>query len=1005
MRSIIKKSILFTLASALVGALALLCVSCKKDQNNDNPSTEVILTLDKDRAPLILGDETVIKAFYTQVEGETLVWNSSDESVASVKDGKVASNHVGTAIISASYAGENAECEVVISDGNMLPVMIFEGLPEEENVTVGMLSQLNFIPSIKFNGKTFFDADVEYKVSDNAVGKIENGVFYPLKNGETLVEIIGNWRGLGGVYMRKSFRVNVIDELSVTVNGGRTSSIRLYTVGSHGGKTYETSSPFVVNVSENGQALKYNVSVIGGEGIINYNKENESVSAVGYGNAEIEISFIDEKGEEGTLNIPVSVLRPIAEYSKPIEYFSALDGDFPVEDVFGENAELTDAYYNGESLTVDNNKILGIPTIRTGMIERTVTIYSETVGYTVTFEVYTKILRSAADLLVFNSNRDGYFIMTNDIDCSGVATIANGGKFSGVFDGNGFSIKNAKFSATESGGGLFGIIGSNAVVRNFGVIDADLSAYSSAVLAGCSVTPYNAGALFENIYIKIAKVGSRPGALMWKRCPWDVFKNVLVDASCFSVSGYDKVYGIMFAFDAYAVAEDGKNWNKNVANISNVYVISEKNIPLSDNVEYNKTFPAKIYAVNDGIEENAATNEYVYTGVTRFDGLSALAKTVNKIGDDENYWTITESAVEWKGKLPEFEIIEYGKTVEFSAMDGDLPIDEIFGKNGVVLTEAYQGGTALSIEGNKVFGVATKNDGATETEIVIVSAFGKYRVKLNAYTKIIDEESDLSVFDVSSGIVNGYYVLGCDVICAGKIEWKNASADKDNNKYFNGIFDGKGHKIIGLRVGEKGLFGALGNAAIIRNVAFTASILSNEGDYKNTPFLAYESAADRNSGSKIENVYIQFADFRSIKGGDRGAGLLFGYNPNILIKDIIIEIKTTTFHTSPQFGYGALFVEDTTHGTAGNLQNIKVVSVIVPMAMKTDVALDTGIARYNWATYAGNDKDTAGKLEKDKYYYYDGITRYDDLAALSAVTTKVGSWKITGESVEWEEND
>lgn len=168
---------------------------------------------------------------------------------------------------------------------------------------------------------------------------------------------------------------------------------------------------------------------------------------------------------------------------------------------------------------------------------------------------------------------------------------------------------------------------------------------------------------------------------------------------------------------------------------------------------------------------------------------------------------------------------------------------------------------------------------------------------------------------------------------------------------------------------------------------------------------AYESAADRNSGSKIENVYIQFADFRSIKGGDRGAGLLFGYNPNILIKDIIIEIKTTTFHTSPQFGYGALFVEDTTHGTAGNLQNIKVVSVIVPMAMKTDVALDTGIARYNWATYAGNDKDTAGKLEKDKYYYYDGITRYDDLAALSAVTTKVGSWKITGESVEWEEND
>ena len=309
----------------------------------------------------------------------------------------------------------------------------------------------------------------------------------------------------------------------------------------------------------------------------------------------------------------------------------------------------------------------------------------------------------------------------------------------------------------------------------------------------------------------------------------------------------------------------------------------------------------------------------------------------------------------------------------------------------------------MSVVNNKVLGVATKSDGVTETSIIIVSAAGKYKVKLNAYTKIIDEESDFSVFDVSGGAVNGCYVLGGDVVCKGEIEWKNVSADK-NSKYFNGIFDGRGHKIIGIRVGERGLFGALGNEAVIKNVAFTESVLSDIEEWKYTPFLAYDSAAGNNSGSKIENVYIQFANFREAKGGNRGAGLLFNYNSNITIKDVIIEIKTTNFNKAPQFGYGALFAQDKIHGEAKNLINVKVVSSLMPMAMITDVDLNTGVARNNWATYAGNDKDSADKLVKDSYYYYDTVTRYDSLSEMATATTKVGNWKITAESVVWEEN-
>ncbi|MDY3724537.1 MAG: hypothetical protein SO003_04130, partial [Candidatus Borkfalkiaceae bacterium] len=236
-----------------------------------------------------------------------------------------------------------------------------------------------------------------------------------------------------------------------------------------------------------------------------------------------------------------------------------------------------------------------------------------------------------------------------------------------------------------------------------------------------------------------------------------------------------------------------------------------------------------------------------------------------------------------------------------------------------------------------------------------------------------------------------------------EIEWKNVSADK-NSKYFNGIFDGRGHKIIGIRVGERGLFGALGNEAVIKNVAFTDSILSDAEEWKYTPFLAYNSAAGDKSSSKIENVYIQFKNFREAKGGNRGAGLLFDYNANITIKDVIVEIKTTNFNPTPQFGYGALFAQDKVHGAANNLINVKVVSLVMPVAMITDVDLKTGVAKNNWATYAGNDKESAGKLVKDQYYYYETVTRYDSMAALAAATNKVGNWKVTADGAVWEEN-
>lgn len=1011
MKSTFKNRYLATLFIVIIALFCILCCgcngckSCSKDNGSESGGEEekITITLDKSQTSIILGDEAYLKATVTGANDAIVVWSTTDSAIAEVDgNGKITANSVGNAIIKATFAEQAAECAVTVSTDGMIPTLEFENIPDEDVITVSLSDKLNLTPVVKFNGKTFTDGEFEVKVGNNAVGAYNSGVFSPLAVGETEVEIIGKWRGIEGPCLNKTVTVRTINNLSVVVNGGLTSELFLYTAANHGGKDYDTTSPFEVIAQENGKDIEYTVAVSSGSDVVSYDENAHSVTALKYGNATITVTFKDGSGEYGTLDIPVTVKRPVADYSETIEFFSALDGELPITQIFGEETDITDAYCDGAALSVDNGKIFGIETERTNVTLKRIAVYTETVGYNLTVEAYTKVLKDESDLSVFGVDRNGYFVMSNDIECSGATTLSNAGIFKGVFDGNGHMIKNAKFSVNTGtnpiSGGIFGVIGDNAVIRNLGVVGADISPWNSAVLAGSSRSQYNAGALIENIYIEIAKSGARPAPLMWSRGPWDKINNVLINAAAMPTTGYNNAYGLMFATNSYNAGSELNVRNKDNENVTNVYVVAKSGIPLMDNLSYNSAEAnvnkrAKFFCGNDGVEADSAQYVYVYDGVKRYNDTFSLSNAVNKIGDDENYWSVTAAGVEWKGQLPTFETIVYDKVVEFSALDGDLPIADILGSADAVITEAYQGGTTLHIVNNKVFGVATKTDGVTETEIIVCSALGKYLVKLNAYTKIIDEESDFSVFDVSGGTVKGYYVLGRDVVCSGETVWANASADRDT-KMFDGVLDGRGHKVIGIKAGKSGIFGMLGKNAVIKNIAFVQSLL-NDSEWEVTPFIANASMA-ANTESKIENVYLDFADFRSSKGGNRGAGLFEHYNANISIKDVVVNIRTKGFRVDPQYGYGALFINNTTaNKSATNLVNVYVVSELMPMAMLTS-------GNASWAAYAGNDKETAGKLDKTTYYYFEGVSRFDDLASLATKTQKVGNWKITPDSVEWE---
>jgi uncharacterized repeat protein (TIGR02543 family) len=84
----------------------------------------------------------------------------------------------------------------------------------------------------------------------------------------------------------------------------------------------------------------------------------------------------------------------------------------------------------------------------------------------------------------------GNFYLTNDIDLSNWGIWQSSIRFSGIFDGNGFAIRNL----TSTSGGLFNFISAGSTVRNLGLVDvnARMGALANEAFNGITV---------ENVYV------------------------------------------------------------------------------------------------------------------------------------------------------------------------------------------------------------------------------------------------------------------------------------------------------------------------------------------------------------------------------------------------------------------------------------------------------------------------------------------------------------------------
>ncbi|MBE7084283.1 MAG: hypothetical protein E7373_06770 [Clostridiales bacterium] len=498
----------------------------------------------------------------------------------------------------------------------------------------------------------------------------------------------------------------------------------------------------------------------------------------------------------------------------------------------------------------------------------------------------------------------------------------------GTFDGGGHRITGL----TVAGYGLFGAVNKGAVIKdvafiasNLGAAVEDTSSYVQGVHIFLAPSVYDA--TIENVYVQIASIKNAYGTVAGPAfADWmhgTSMTNCLIEWQAAPAERYINVGSFV-----------RKEMTKN--SFENVYVVSSAALSQTQSGS-GETFVAT--PTYDG-ENTTATSKVA--GVHRYESVSAMNTylTTEVEGNkpiqafDNSIWTIGNGMLQWGDTW----VYATEKIESFSAYKDDAVITQtelqrVFGTtNTVELLSAIQlGGQAITVtkventNDYKVLGVQPNFirsdsghiDGVDYTPIKMTAIISGEEVDLavpvKAYSRVIDEASDLKMFEAmapvatTSGkwdftnveIFDGYYILKNNIDASsvtidyvsdvkysadgkttgkGYTKWGSSARRYDypwsgiimvdgvettfnydtTGLHFyemgmNGTFDGAGYTISGLKVDEYGLFPWVGEKGWIRNVAFDN--IAATGWNQNS----FTLATIINSGAKLSNVYLNGA--------------------------------------------------------------------------------------------------------------------------------------------------
>lgn len=529
-----------------------------------------------------------------------------------------------------------------------------------------------------------------------------------------------------------------------------------------------------------------------------------------------------------------------------------------------------------------------------------VAVITEEIGDVVRFNELMK--SDSAEYAIY-----GYYKLTSDIGKP--ETAFNNGNdtnwqnvdglygFRGTLDGAGHSITGTVFTR-----GLFGLVGKGAVIKNF-TVNAYGYANGRTVLAR-SIRD----AVVENVKINVKSGESdsyltEGGIITSLMSHSTVYRNVEVN----SEGKVDTLFGCSYWNYDPRKANAFENVKITVKSIGGLLCLRANvadSLYTIDGVEGITVAYVRSYsdenntALVGGLAEFTLGNENA--DVTEINSITFDGREIKGFTFENGILTITENftvsdigakTFVLKGKVGDKAVTVYlGVTIvlpaEEVALDGDREIILADGTEYALDLGDYADSTVLSatLGGENVTYAngklivteeykANKQKHGTQTLKVTVEKDGKYyivAVKVLVVTKAISTIDELTAAMTAGtdNVVYGYYKLTQNVgsseawiSVANNGDWKNA----DGSVGFRGTLDGSGFAVDGA-FGTHGLFGIIGNGAVVKNITFNVYYYQN----------GRQTLARSITGATIDNITINIKSVYGTLDATAEGGVITG---------------------------------------------------------------------------------------------------------------------------------
>ena len=518
--------------------------------------------------------------------------------------------------------------------------------------------------------------------------------------------------------------------------------------------------------------------------------------------------------------------------------------------------------------------------------------------------------------------------------------------FRGTLDGGNHSI-----TAQWNGTGLFGVLGTDAVVRDITLVHTNYQ--SSQMILGYSMI----GTTLENVTINVSGAGAANmpanavGGLLTAIYSYSSeLIDVKINAANTAIDtlfGNGKYYGYPTDYtkntfencvvnakslEGLACTDNGKGTMWTALNLDGITVkvnkadvAADKDLTIGTDYEYDLGLSAI---------SSVTLNGEVFSGYS-FDNGTLIIKADAFSISDVGAKTFKITAKDEKGYLVEFNFTVTAKVVaedvtlsgvkEVVLSDGteyDLDLGDY---SSATVLGAVLGGDSVSYANGKLtltneFKENAQKHGNNTLNLTVEKDGKYYNVTANVLvvTKEITTYAELK--EAVSHEVNqakyGYYRLKTNIAQSWINDAVNGDWKSDGSYGFRGTLDGNNCSITGT-FGTSGLIGTVGNGAVIKNITITQS------EYVATRMIFGNSMI----GATIQNVVINVKGSGSAAIPSTTGGLIsgiFSYSSKLI--NVTINSQTTAidslFGTGSYYSYPADYIPNTFDGCTINAKSL-----------------------------------------------------------------------------------